>query len=246
MTRLSMTRLWSIVVMEARLFWRTPQAAFWTFFFPAFLLVLLGSVFGQHPGQMAFLIPGLLGMVLASTAYYSVGVVVTHYRSTGFLKRLALVPIPTWQFVAGQMVVRAAVVLLVGVELMAIGAGLFHVRPSTHPLTLAAVLATGIPAFLATGFAVGVLARSVESANSIASFLFFPMTFLSGAYFPIHMLPGVLRPVAGALPLTYFLHGLRAAAGGLGPAAVLTDLAVLSVWGVMGILVAVRRFRWTT
>lgn len=241
-----MSGLWRLALMEARLFWRTPQAVFWTFFFPAFLLVLLGSVFARQPGQMAFLIPGILGMVLASTAYYSIGVVLTHYRSTGFLKRLVLIPIPTWQFVLAQMLVRCAVVLAVGAELLAIGAGLFHVRPSAQPLTLAAVMAVGTPAFLATGFAAGVLARSVESANSIAAFLFFPMTFLSGAYFPVEMLPGALRHLSGALPLTYFLRGLRTAARGGGPAEVATELAVLAFWGAVGAAVSVRRFRWTT
>lgn len=239
------TGLWRLTCMEARLFWRTPQAVFWTFFFPAFLLVLLGSVFARHPGQMVFLIPGILGMVLASTAYYSIGVVVTYYRSTGFLKRLALIPVPAWQFVLAQMLVRGAVVFAVAAELLAIGAGFFHVRLSAQPLTLTAVMGVGTAAFLATGFAVGVLARSVESANSIAAFMFFPMTFLSGAYFPVEMLPGALQPLSGALPLTYFLRGLRTAAGGGGPGSVVTELAVLALWGAVGAVVSVRRFRWT-
>ncbi len=241
-----MTGLWRLVLMEARLFWRTPQAAFWTFFFPAFLLVLLGSVFAREPGQMVFLVPGVLGMVLASTAYYSIGVVVTHYRSSGFLKRLVLVPIPAWQLVLAQMLVRGAVVLAVGVELLAIGAGLFDVRFSARPGTLAAVMCVGVPAFLATGFAVGVLARSVEAANSIAAFLFFPMTFLSGAYFPVEMLPAALARLSGALPLTYFLRGLRAAARGGDASSVVTELGVLALWGLIGAVVSVRRFRWTT
>lgn len=241
-----MTGLWRLASMEARLFWRTPQAVFWTFFFPAFLLVLLGSVFARGSGQMALLIPGILGMVLASTAYYSIGVVVTHYRASGFLKRLALIPIPAWQLVFAQMLVRCAVVLAVAATLLGLGAGLFHVRLSPQPLTLVAVMAVGTPAFLATGFAVGVLARSVESANSIAAFLFFPMTFLSGAYFSVEMLPGALQPVSAALPLTYFLRGLRAAARGGDVASVWLELGVLALWGAVGAFVSVRRFRWTT
>lgn len=235
-----------IALIEWKLFWRIPQAAFWTFFFPSFLLLLLGSVLGGRHGDISFLVPGITGMVLASTSYYSVGTVIAHYRSSGFLKRLALVPIPTWQFIVGQMLSRGAVVLLSGALLVAIGRWVLRAPISAHPLTLSAVLAVGVPAFLATGFAIGAIARSVEGANSMAALLFFPMTFLSGAYFPAHMLPGPLRAVAAVLPLTYFLNGLRAAASGIGPSAVLVDLGVLLLWGLVGFLVAVSRFRWTT
>lgn len=241
-----MRRVLSIVLMETKLFVRTPQAAFWTFFFPAFLLVLLGGAFGRSPGRMEFLIPGLLGMVLASTSYYSVGVAVTQYRSSGFLKRLALIPIPTWQFVVAQMLVRAGVVLAVGVEMLVLGVLLFGARPAANPLTLVAVLMVGIPAFLASGFAMGVLAPSVESAGSLASVIFFPMTFLSGAYFPVDQMPGFLERLAAVLPLFYFLHGVREAAAGTGPDGVLVDLAVLALWGAAGAAVSVVRFRWTT
>ncbi len=239
-----MRHVWAALVMEARLFRRTPQAVFWTFFFPAFLLALLGSVF-QRPGHVQFLIPGLLGMVLASMSFYSVGVVVAHHRRSGFLKRLALVPIPAWQFVAAHMLLRALVVLCVGVELAGLGVLLFGARLSADVLTLVAVLAVGIPAFLASGLAIGGLAPSVESAGSIASLLFFSMTFLSGAYFPTDRLPEILGYLAKGLPLTYFLHGIRAAAAGVGLHEVLTDLAVLAAWGVAGSVVAVTRFRWT-
>lgn len=230
--------------MEARLFGRTPQAVFWTFFFPAFLLAVLGSVFGR-PEYVQFLIPGLAGMVLASTSFYSIGTLVTHYRATGFLKRLALVPIPSWKFVVAHMLLRGLIVLLVGLELAVLGMLLFGLRLSANPLTLVAVLAVGIPAFLASGFAVGVLAPSVESAGSIASLLFFSMTFLSGAYFPIEQMPEILQRLAKALPLTYFLHGLRVAVSGIGPHEILSDLAVLAVWGAAGGAVAVGRFKWT-
>ncbi len=236
----------SIALIEWKLFWRIPQAAFWTFFFPLFLLLLLGSVLGARQGHEASLVPGVTGMVLASTSYYSIGTVIAHYRSSGFLKRLALVPIPTWQFLAGQMLSRGAVVLLSGLLLAAAGRWVLGVPISAHPLTLGCVLAVGIPAFLATGFAVGSVARSVEGANSMAALLFFPMTFLCGAYFPVHSLPGPLQALAAALPLTHFLDGLRAAISGAGPHAVVADLIILTLWGLVGSLVSVSRFRWTT
>lgn len=236
----------AVGLMEARLFWRNPQVAFWTFLFPPFLLVLFGSVFGQSPGYMAQLLPGVFSMVLASTAYYGVGVAIAQYRASGFLKRLALVPIPTWQYVVGHVLARCAVVVGVGAELLIIGAGVMRAPLGFDPLTLALVLAVGIPALSVTGLGVGMLARSVEGANAMASFLFFPMVFLSGAYFPVAAMPPVLQRLSEVLPLTPFLRGLRAAYAGLAPAAVVADTVLLAGWGLLGVFVAVRWFRWTT
>jgi ABC-2 type transport system permease protein len=39
------------------------------------------------------------------------------------------------------------------------------------------------------------------------------MMFLSGIYFPIEMMPSVLRAVSRALPLTYMAEGMRYTTG---------------------------------
>src|SRR5215475_9981991 len=69
----------------------------------------------------------------------------------------------------------------------------------------------------------------------------FPLLFLSGTYMPIHA--ALLNRVAGWLPVRPFNEALT------GPLSRHTGadwrhLAVLAAWGVLGAIVAVRRFRW--
>ncbi|MFQ5708450.1 MAG: ABC transporter permease [bacterium] len=48
-----MKMLWGQLKLEMKLFMRDRQAVFWTFFFPVFLMVMLGFIFGK-PGSIKF------------------------------------------------------------------------------------------------------------------------------------------------------------------------------------------------
>jgi ABC-2 type transport system permease protein len=69
----------------------------------------------------------------------------------------------------------------------------------------------------------------------------FPLVFISGTYLPIHS--QVIQRITGILPVRPFNDAL------MGPFARHTGfdwaaLGVLLAWGVVGGLIAVRRFRW--
>jgi ABC-2 type transport system permease protein len=72
------------------------------------------------------------------------------------------------------------------------------------------------------------------------------MLFLSGSFFESTNFPQALQAVADVLPLTFFIQlvfnvvwkgdQIWDRPG---------DVAALLAWGVLGAVVAVRRFRWT-
>jgi lipooligosaccharide transport system permease protein len=66
-----------------------------------------------------------------------------------------------------------------------------------------------------------------------------PMSLLSGIYFPLATLPGPVRAVALALPLSHGCALVRTLVlGSLRPGPALLDLAVLLAWGGIGFVVA--------
>jgi ABC-2 type transport system permease protein len=89
------------------------------------------------------------------------------------------------------------------------------------------------------------LARTVDSANGLTQAINFPMMFLSGLFFPLSLLPGWIRPVTHALPLTYLADALRQVMVGATPTYPLgLDLAVLGGWLAACTLLALRWFKW--
>jgi hypothetical protein len=113
-------------------------------------------------------------------------------------------------------------------------------RPSQW-LAIALTLVLGAASFCALGVAVASVISNAEAAPAVAQLVLFPLLFLSGTYTPIHS--QLLNRVTGWLPIRPFNEALT------GPLARHTGpdwrhLAVLAAWGVVGALVAVRRFRW--
>ena len=96
---------------EQRLFWRSREAAIFTFLLPIMLFVLLGSVYGdskltvdgtRYKGS-EYLLAGMLGFGVAQTAYTGLTISLVYRRESGVLKRLRATPLPPWAYVASVL-----------------------------------------------------------------------------------------------------------------------------------------------
>ena len=107
------------------------------------------------------------------------------------------------------------------------------------------VLTVGILTFTTMGIALAGLCRNADVASAAGMALSLPMQFLCGTLFPITEMPSLLRYIAQALPLTYFVNALRGAmlVGG-GPSEHGRDWAILLGCLAVAFVVAVRNFRW--
>ncbi len=73
----------------------------------------------------------------------------------------------------------------------------------------------------------------------------FPMMFLSGIFFPLEMMPGFMRPIMDAMPLTYLGDSFRQImVDSSAMHSHLINAGVLGGWFVVCLIVAVRFFKW--
>jgi len=238
---------------EQRLYWRSRELAFFTFLFPLLLFVLLDSVYGDDviKGEgvkaSSYLLAGMLGYGLASTAFAGLAIVLVIRRESGVLKRLRATPLPPGSYLAA---VIASTVLVFAVEaaaLLLLGRLVFAIDLKTHWLSLVLALVLGALSFAAMGIALTGWIRSAEGASAVVNAIYLPMAFLSGAFVSPHEYPHFLEVIAEVLPLTYFIRLMRDV--------VLRDqtiwsswesAVVVAAWGLAALLViAVRGFRWT-
>jgi ABC-2 type transport system permease protein len=238
---------------EQRLYWRSRELAFFTFLFPLLLFVLLDSVYGDNviKGEgvkaSSYLLAGMLGYGLASTAFAGLAIVLVIRRESGVLKRLRATPLPPGSYLAA---VIASTVLVFAVEaaaLLLLGRLVFGIDLRTHWLSLVLALLLGALSFAAMGIALTGWIRSAEGASAVVNAIYLPMAFLSGAFVSPHEYPHFLEVIANVLPLTYFIRLMRDI--------VLRDEAiwsswesavVVAAWGLAALIViAVRGFRWS-
>lgn len=229
-------------------FWRSREAAVFMFLFPILLFLLLGTVYsGDYKGHPLpdYLVAGLLGYGTANTAFGGLAILLVLRREQGVLKRIRSTPLPPATYLAAVLASTLLVFAGQAVVIVALGRLLFDAKLPTQPLSLVLALALGAVAFAALGVGLASLIRSAEGSSAVVNVVVLPMTFLSGGFGPTRDYPEVLRAVSDVLPLKYLIDMVTSiflddeTVWAQGP-----EIAVVAAWGVVGLVVALRRFRW--
>ena len=234
---------------QQRLFWRSYEAAFFTFALPIVFLVLLGSVYGDERieglGGSTFLLAGLLGYGVIATAFAGLAISLVVRRESGVLKRVRGTPLPTGVYLAATIVSTLLVIALQVSAQLLVGRYVLDAEWPAAPLSFLAAILLGSVAFAALGLAITGLVRSAEGSSAVVNAIYLPITFISGVFFSVESLPGFLEALATASPLTYLLELLRAVfVDGEALSGSATEVLVLAGWGLGGALLALRTFRW--
>ena len=244
-----MSRFGRELLAQQRLFWRSRESAFFTFLLPIILLVLLGSAYGDEEvdGVQAstFLLAGFLGYGIVATAFAGLAISIVVRRESGVLKRVRGTPLPPSVYLGAVIASTFVVIALETVSQLLVGKYLLDADWPVAPLAFVAAVVLGVAAFAALGLAITGLVKNAEGSSAIVNAIYLPMAFISGVFFSRETMPGFLQAIADVLPLTYLLKLLREAfvdAEGLG--AEIGSVVVITVWGVIGFVLALRMFKW--
>jgi ABC-2 type transport system permease protein len=239
---------------QNKLFLRNPFSAFFSLAFPLMFLLLLGSLNSgqtlEERGGIAyaqFLTPGLLAFAVVSTCYTGLVTGVAMNRDMGILKRIRGTPLPASVYVAARILSSVWFSVVSAVLMVAVGAVLFDVQVVWRLLPAAVVtLLLGAACFCALGMAVAALVPNGEAAPAVANFTILPVVFISDLFFPMDAAPAWLQVLGSVFPVKHFALALEETFNPLAAGAGWRwdHLAVVALWGVAGLLVAVRKFQW--
>ncbi|HKP17037.1 MAG TPA: ABC transporter permease [Gaiellaceae bacterium] len=236
---------------EQRLYWRSRELAFFTFLFPVLIFILLGSVYGDDKIKSegvkgsAYLLAGILGYGIASTAFAGLAIVLVLRRESGILKRLRATPLPPPVYLAAAIVSTVFVYAIEAAALILLARVLFDVHLPTEWFSLILALLLGSLAFAALGIALTGFIRSGEGSSAVVNAIYLPTSFLSGSFWSPHAYPRFLEVIADILPLTYFIRLMRDIV--LRNETIWSnwsEVAVVAAWGIGGLLLAIRAFKW--
>ncbi len=227
------------------MFWRNPSAAFFNFALPLLFLALFGAVFSGNQDDLNVIVPGIAGMGVMSTTFVALAMNVVFLREQGVLKRLRGTPMPAGSYLAG-LAAHAVTNAVVQVTIVVVaGRVLFGVGWPQDWLALAVFAVAGVVCFASLGVALAHAIPNFDSAPAYTNAVFLPVVFISGVFYDAQAAPGFLRDIAQTLPLTHLVDGLSGAmVTGAGLGEHLSDLTVIAVWGLFGVVLAVRGFSW--
>lgn len=250
----------SLVVHQARYeligFWRNPQSRFFTLLLPIIFLVIFSTVIGGTTSTPSgaevdvsvYYVPGIATLAIIASSLVNLTVSIVTQRETGVLKRRRATPVPAWVLIAGRAAVSVLVALVVVTAIIVIGRLAFGVPVPTSTLPGVIVASVvGAFTFCSLAFAVSAFIASADAAQPILQAVTLPLYFISGVFIPDANDPSWLRHIANIFPVRHLaqaeLRGFDPNA--TGPGIAWSHLLVLVAWGVGGLIVAVRRFRWS-
>ncbi|MFH1014450.1 MAG: ABC transporter permease [Nitrospirota bacterium] len=217
----------------------------WLFLVGAGMSRLVPPVDGVS--YMQFIFPGILGMtILFSSMFSSISIIWD--KEFGFMKEILVAPVSRLTIVVGKALSGSivstlqAVIVLLLFPLLGLKLGAADIIGA---VVICMLVSFSVSAF---GIVIATFYESYESFSAIMNFIIMPMFFLSGAMYPVKLLPEALRFAAKLNPLTYGVDALKhvispLAHGPMSPDfSIVTDLAVIIALSVIFVFAGAKAF----
>ena len=245
--------------LEIRQFLRQRESVVFTLLFPVLLLLIFGSVFKNTiaPGVTfsQYFVAGMIASGLLNTGFQQLAIMIPLERDDGTLKRLRGTPMPPSSYFIGKILAVLASMVVQIILLLLVGALIFGVHLPTdigHWITFAWVTLLGITGSTLLGIAFSSVPRSGRGASAMVTPIVLVLQFTSGVFFIFNQLPSWMQNVASIFPLKWLTQGMRSVF--LPESFASQEVAkswehgrvalMLSIWIVVGLVLALKTFRW--
>jgi ABC-2 type transport system permease protein len=192
-----------------------------------------------------YYVPSIAAFGVISACYSYLGVQIAIRRDTGVFKRLRGTPLPASALIGGMVVNALLVAMLLLAITLGFGTLAYGLQWHDHILALVCAALLGAACFCALGIAISTVTPNGDAAPAVVNFALFPLTFISGTFFPIK--PSTFfAHFASYFPIKPFTDAMftpfNPRTTGLGFSG--RDFLVMGLWTLGATVVALRRFRW--
>ncbi len=247
-TRMPGRRVLGAYLQEARAeclrYLRSPGFVLPTMLFPATFYLMFAVVLGigHSADGPRFLLGTYATFGVMAPGLFGFGVSLALERGNGLLTLKRALPMPPAAYLLGKMAMAmlmalAIVLLLQALAVLVAGVPLAPVQMLR--LTLGCVF--GALPFCALGLLMGTLVKG-DAAPALVNLLYLPMALLSGLWFPLSVLPPVLRGLAPVWP-SHHLNMLAQSAIGFDTGSAWPHVAWLLLFTVVVAALAAWRLR---
>ncbi|MFM8825372.1 MAG: ABC transporter permease [Candidatus Nanopelagicus sp.] len=246
--------------IELKQFMRQRESVVFTLFFPVILLFIFGTVFKDTiaPGVTfsQYFVAGMIASGLVNTGFQQLAITIPMERDDGTLKRLRGTPMSVSSYFIGKALLVTFLMIIQTAMLLFFGSVVFDLNLPTDLMlwwnfTWLVLLGSACSTIL--GIAFSVVPKSGRGASAVVSPIVIILQFFSGVFFVFTSLPSFMQQLAAIFPLKWLTQGMRsvflpeefatqevAGSWELGKTAI-----VLSIWLILGLLFAVKKFKWS-
>ena len=240
---------------DLRVMSRNRQARLWTIFMPVMMLVLFAAIFGNQiirsggtsVRTSTYYVANLAAFAVVDAAFMTLAITLVFQREQGILKRRRATPEPAWVVLLSRALTGAVTSVVLAAVLLVFGHFAYgaSVPVRVVPALIVAVV-VGTVSMCCLGFAATTMVKRAEAAQPVVMAATMPLFFASGIFIPWTMIPPWLRNLALIAPVRHLSAAMLLPFSSSGGAAWAPgDLLVVGLWGLAGVVVAARRFRWS-
>ena len=222
---------------------RAPAFSVPTLMFPAMFYLLFAVLFTRSGDWQAnvYLLATYNVFGVMAPGLFGFGVSVALDRERGWLTLKRAQPMPPGAYLASKLAMAMLFAAIIFVILAILATTLGGVRlPVSSWLSLFAVDLFGVLPFCAIGLFVGTLVNG-SAAPAVVNLIYLPMSFLSGLWMPISVLPGVVREIAPLWPAYHLGQLGLSAVGQTVVGSAITHIAALAGFTLVFLALARRR-----
>lgn len=246
-----MRTLWIMYKTEAKLSVREFSSILFGLLVPIGLIILLGVLYGDSTlagsssiRQIDVSFGAVCTLGICSAGLMGLPIALSDYRWRKILKRYKVTPISPMTLLMSHVLFCFSLSIISTVLVYITANIIFGFSLKGSVLAFIGVYLLVMISIHAIGMVVASLAPNAQMAGVIASIIYFPMVFLSGASIPYEIMPKGMQVVADFMPLTQGIKLLKTVSLGQPLTDGLFSFVVMVVVAVAGIAISVRFFRW--
>ncbi|MBF7073485.1 ABC transporter permease [Glaciecola sp. MH2013] len=150
-----------------------------------------------------------VSIILLSIALMNLGPVIVMSKEAGFYKRLMVSPLNMSEIWLTS-ILRALIIFTIGyAEMILLGYLMFDQLPQASIIQLVIPALISAFALLSLGFLIGALFNASVAAFNVGMIIFQPMMLLSGAGYPLELMPEWAKTISYFIPFTYVVEIMR-------------------------------------
>lgn len=232
--------------MTLRLTMRDRSVIFFNYMFPLIFFFIFGQVMHADQGGTGVqIVTMVLSIGILGSGFFGAGMRSVMEREANILRRFKVAPITPGPILVSALVTGLVTYVPLVVLVLTLAHFLYGIAIPAQSLSFFTFVMLGVIAFRAFGSIVGAVANSMQESQIIIQVLYFPMLFLSGATFPLGIMPHWLQKAADFIPATYLTRGMNNIL--LSHETLLQNkqsAAVMLLTTVLGTFLAFKLFRW--
>ena len=166
---------------------------------------------------VAYLLIGANMFSIVSSAFWHIAYWVRFEQETGTLEAVFITPTSSAVLIAGVSMYSAIRSTGTAIVAFLIGCLIFGVNPFQGDIILALLfMFIGLIPLYGLTFIFGAVVLKIKESQSVLNLMQWLVSFLMGIFFPVTVLPPILRFFAQMFPPTWMVNGVRSALLGVG------------------------------